>query len=122
MCLYTPIYCDIRTYTTSTKYILLYTRMYFAYLCIYLYTVIYGHILLQQSIYSYILVCTLYICVYTTESLTQGLSLVLGLVRFLKSNAIVYLEMYFSSKAMLPYISRYTQTRLFYNSREGLSR
>ncbi len=67
---------------------------------------IYGHILLQQSIYSYILLCTLYIChiiicVYTTKYLTQGLSLGLGLVLFLKSNAIVYLEMYFFSKAML---------------------
>ncbi len=37
MCVYTPIYCDIRTYTTSIKYILVYTRLYFAYLCIYFY-------------------------------------------------------------------------------------
>jgi hypothetical protein len=36
---------------------------------------IYGHVLLQQSNFFYILVCTLYICVYTTESLTRGLSL-----------------------------------------------
>ncbi len=153
LCIYSYLLWYIRIYTTSKKYILIYTHMYFAYLYIYsyilwytdiyyfnkvytriysyvlcipvyilLYPVIYGHILLQQSISLYILVCTLYICVYTTEYLTQGLALGLGLVLFLKSNAIVYLEMYFSSKAMLPYISRYTQTRLFYNSREGLSR
>ncbi len=52
--------------------------------CILKYT---RNILLQQSIYSYILVCTLYICVYSTEYLTQGLSLGLGIVLFLKSNA-----------------------------------
>jgi hypothetical protein len=79
----------------------------------------YGHILLKQSIYSYILVCALHIRVYTTEYLTQGLSL--GLVHFLKSNAIVHLDvLFFESNATV--ISRYTQTRLFYNSREGLSR
>ncbi len=35
ICVYTLIYCDIQTYTTWTKYILVYTRMYSVYLCIY---------------------------------------------------------------------------------------
>ncbi len=108
---YLYIYSCIVWYTDIYYFNKVYTRMYSYALCIsvyiVLYTVIYGQILLQQSIYWYILVCTLYICVYTTEYLTQGLSLGLGLVNFLKSNAIVHLKMYFSSKAMLPYISRY---------------
>jgi hypothetical protein len=134
ICVYTRIYCDKRTYTTSTKYILVYTCMYYADMCIYyyilLYTVIYGHVLLQQSIYSYILLCPIYICLYTRISYdiqtyyfntvyTCIYSYVLCIsvyIRpnrdfpwdfpwdfhwdFLKSNAqaIVYLEMYFSSK------------------------
>ena len=96
------IYSYILWYTDIYYFNKVYTRIYSYVLCIsvyiLLYTVIYGHILLQQSIYSYILVCTLYICVYTTEYLTQGLSLGLGLVLFLKSNAIVYLEMSFLRK------------------------
>jgi hypothetical protein len=94
--LYTVIYTDIYYFNK------VYTQIYSYVLCIsvyiLLYTVIYGHVLLLQSIYSYILVCTLYICVYTTEYLTQGLSLGLGLVLFLKSNAIVYLKMFFLRK------------------------
>ncbi len=117
--LYTVIYTDIYYFKkVSTR---IYSYLLCISVNILLYTVIYGHILLQQSIYSYILVCTLHFCVYTliycdirtyttstkyilvhtlmysvylritTEYLTQGLSLGLGLVLFLKSNAIVYL-------------------------------
>ncbi len=54
-----------RTYTTSTKYILVYTRM-SLHICVYnpIYCNIYGHILLRQSIYSDILICTLHIRAY----------------------------------------------------------
>ena len=99
---YLYIYSYILWYTDIYYFNKVYTGIFSYVFCIsvyiLLYTVIYGHILLQQSIYSYILVCTLYICVYTTEFLTQGLSLGLGLVLFLKSNAIVYLEMSFLRK------------------------
>ena len=79
-------------YTVIYGHILLEQSIYSYVLCISVYilpyTMTYGHILLQQSIYWYILVCTLYICVYTTECLTQGLSMGLGLVLFLKSKYI----------------------------------
>jgi hypothetical protein len=46
---------------------------------------VYGHILLQPSIYSYIQVCTPNISVYTTDNLTQRLSQGLSQGLFLPS-------------------------------------
>jgi hypothetical protein len=98
ICVYTHIYCDIyghmllqkvytrifsvlcisvysyilwyiRTYATSTKYILVYTRMCFAYLYIYSYilwyTGIYYFNKVNTRIYSYMLCISVYILLYT---------------------------------------------------------
>ncbi len=86
----TRIYQDIRTYTTSTKYLLVHTRMYSMYLYIYDWISHPG----------------------TLTGTFTG-TFFSGLVLFLKSNAIVYLEMYFFLESNATEISRYTQTILF---------
>ncbi len=59
-----------RTYTTSTKYILVYTRMYFVYLCIYSYILWYTDIYyfnkVYTRIYSYVLCISVYIRLNTS--------------------------------------------------------
>ncbi len=94
ICVYTRIYCDIRIYTTSTKYKLVYTLMSYLYMSIYSYILWYTDIYYFNSVYTSS-------CIY---SYVLCLSVYIRPIRhfpwdfhwdfhwdFLKSNALVYL-------------------------------